>query len=108
MKQKPVRQGDILLMPVKSIPKGGDTTEASEMTVALGEATGHHHTLYPTIEKSSVSLIKVNGREFLDVDPGYFLRHQEHGQHDRIEGLYEILREEEYCPFSEQMKKVVD
>lgn len=108
MERKIIRQGDILLRPVDSVPEGGERTSAKELTIALGEATGHHHTLYPTTKQARATLIKIEGREFIDVDPGYFLRHQEHEQHNDIGGCYEILREEEYDPFEEEMKKVLD
>lgn len=109
MKREPIRQGDILLMPVDSIPKGGERKTAKEMTIALGEATGHHHTLYPTKKNSEVTLVKIGNKEFVNVDPGYFLRHQEHKQKSQIcPGAYEILREVEYDPFEEEMKRVVD
>lgn len=108
MKQELIRQGDIMLVPVKELPTGGTRSSKRELTIALGEATGHHHTLYPTDKKSKATLVEVNGRRFIDVGAEYFLRHQEHEEHRIVPGLYEIVIEEEYDPFEEEMKKVVD
>jgi Ni,Fe-hydrogenase III small subunit len=40
------RQGDILLVPVTSVPKGYKHVPAKRAVVAYGEATGHHHVLH--------------------------------------------------------------
>ena len=38
------RQGDVLLVPVKEIPSG--LVQTKKVTLALGEVTGHHHTVF--------------------------------------------------------------
>ena len=104
MKEKLIRQGDIMLVPGER--PLGEPTKSKELTVALGEATGHHHTLYGD---GQVSHWQDGARRFVEVDADYFLRHQEHHEHQIMPGVcYEILTEEEYDPFAEEMKKVVD
>ncbi len=43
MNEKIIHQGDVLLIRVKKLPK--DTKRREDRTLALGESTGHHHTL---------------------------------------------------------------
>jgi len=106
------RHGDVMLKPI-----GGEIAERvraqagreeSQLTIALGEATGHHHTLYPTGGDSRVRLVEIEGRRFLDVGTEYFLRHQEHKEQKIFPGVYEIVIEKEYDPFEKAMRKVVD
>lgn len=107
------RHGDVGIFPVD--PKLAEEVRAltgeykKELTLALGEATGHHHTLYQAITgKPSVRLVELNGRRFIDVGVEYFLRHQEHHEQRIAPGVYEIVMENEYDPFEKAMKKVVD
>lgn len=106
------RHGDVMLIPVDSkLEKEIRATTGKyqkELTIALGEATGHHHTLYPQDKKARVRLIEVDGRRFIDVGAEYFLRHQEHDEQIITPGVYEITMEIEYDPFERIMKKVID
>lgn len=108
-KLNPIRQGDVMFIPVhrNCLPKG--FTEAKEYTVQLGEATGHHHTLYQKDKKSKgLKIFEFEGRRFIDVGAEYFLRHQEHDEHIIAPGAYEVIIEDEYDPFERIMKRVVD
>lgn len=112
MLRKPFRQGDILLWPVekKNIPKKGrKTSYYDKYTLALGEATGHHHTLVvddvsqeygfteslskqnnrikETIsKKSKIELIEVAGKRYLSIPDRAILTHQEHKHHTAKKG----------------------
>lgn len=116
------RHGDILLRPVGEIPSG-ETTKHRSLTIALSEATGHHHTLCSdasgfinTTELPSDSALHEPPIEYLELDDGRFLRineavelrHQEHHTLKIVPGLYEIINEREYDYFEESMKRVVD
>lgn len=116
MKQKKekahYRHGDVMLQRVDDAAllkkiSTSDSKAKSELTIALGEATGHHHTLYP-VDGGSVRLVEVEGRRFIYVSAEYFLHHQEHAEHRIAPGTYEILIEDEYDPFEKAMRKVVD
>lgn len=122
MGNKLIRQGDVLLVPVTDRPRAYDKREwMFECTIALGEATGHHHTIYPpraevpAIEAQdeisapqTIERIEWNGRVFVEVPDGFWLRHQEHDEHEIPGGMYEIIIEQEYDPLAEEMKQVVD
>lgn len=100
------RHGDVLLVPVEK--PAGEWIAKEEFTLALGEATGHHHTLYPATEKPKLSVLEVEGKCFIDVGTDYFLRHQEHSEHRIAPGCYQRIMEDEYDPFEKIMRKVVD
>jgi len=91
---------------------GGNWIVAKQpLTLAAGEATGHHHTLYPVAagvivesildDKGAVYRFRVSGG---DAE----LRHQEHHTLKIVPGVYEITHEREYDYFENEMKKVVD
>lgn len=103
---KPIRHGDVLLLPVAFHPLVA--IEHQELTIALGEATGHHHTLYPAMPGYRVKEFYIGNRRFIDIGADYFLRHQEHKEIKIPPGTYEITIEKEYDPFEKAMKQVVD
>lgn len=109
---KGYRHGDVGIFPVDeklaNEVKKVEGAYKTELTIALGEATGHHHTLFPTEKKSRVRLVELSGRRFIDVGTEYFLRHQEHHEQRIAPGVYEIIMENEYDPFEKAMRKVVD
>lgn len=103
------RHGDVLLkesaLPKKNLK--GDISK--ELTIALGEATGHHHTLYPTTDNGYVTYYESEGRRFFECSEEFILRHQEHKEHRIFPNkVYEIVMEEEYNPFEKEMNKVKD
>jgi hypothetical protein len=104
---KHYRQGDVLLRRCEKRPKG-EFTYSSELTLARGEQTNHHHTAYPTSKRSQIGVLEIGGQRFIDVGTEYFLRHQEHGEIRIDPGCYEIIMEREYDPFEKVFKKVVD
>lgn len=97
------RQGDVLLVPVASIPKGLKQTK--KVTLALGERTGHHHTIYAGAvgfaddENGLASYIEVGG-------DGAELTHQEHDTIPLPPGKYENVSQFEYTP--EAIQRVAD
>lgn len=106
---EPHRQGDILFVPIEKLPKeASKIKEAKEYTVALGEATGHHHTLYPAGADSLCSVFQFEEKKYLQIQGEMNFRHQEHDEHRILPGLYEIITEREEDPFSEEIKKVID
>ena len=102
------RQGDVLIVPVKSIPKAIEPVEreAGRVVLAHGEVTGHAHAIK-------------NKRAALFRDPklaAIFMRVSgdvpvalEHDEHDTIQippGNYRVIRQREYSP--EAIRNVAD
>jgi hypothetical protein len=93
------RQGDVLIVPVESIPEELDPIDREDGRVVLahGEVTGHAH----AIEAEGAALFRDPRlmAMFLTVtgDPVAL----EHDEHDSIAippGRYQIVRQREYAP----------
>lgn len=107
---KLIRQGDVILVPVNSIPDGAKSVEREHGLVILahGEMTGHHH----AIREDAVGLVtteEADGlRMWLSVtteEPAE-LTHQEHATLLVAPGNYEVRRQREYAP--EEIRRVAD
>ena len=95
------QQGDVIIKKVDSI-KG---KKLNHLTLAVGEATGHHH----TITEGDAVLYEDNGILYLHVESdSATLTHQEHKPITIEKGDYEIGIVREYLHFEEEAKKVVD
>lgn len=97
------RQGDVLLVPCASIPKKLKRTKC--VTLAFGEATGHHH----TIERGAIGYAdnEVSLAEYIEVEQMLAdLTHQEHDPIAVPKGKYEVIRQFEYSPA--ELKRVAD
>jgi hypothetical protein len=98
MKRLPVRQGDVLLVPIEEVPQGCKPVArvGGRVILAEGEVTGHHHAI------SDVDVDLVIGemeRRFLEVGgAGATLTHDEHAGITVAPGRYEVLIQVEYLP----------
>lgn len=96
-----IQQGDVIIKKVSEV-KG---KKLKHLTLALGEATGHHH----TIVEGDAELYEDNGKLFLRVNSETaVLGHQEHKAVEIPQGEYEIGIVREYDHFLEESRKVVD
>ena len=125
MKRKPLRQGDVLLVPVKDVPAGCKPVErvGARAILAEGEATGHHH----AISDAEVDLVIDDlERRFLTIgSQGATLMHEEHCEACTKAGVdihtpsglphtgstvapgkYEVLIQVEYAPG--ELRRVAD
>lgn len=101
---KQYRQGDVLLVEVSD--KDFDTSEfipADHKTLALGEATGHHHTFecgdVVVYERPEESNLAINNRgQLVDVRSDAVLAHQEHDAITILKGKYVRIIQREYTP----------
>jgi hypothetical protein len=107
-KQIIIRQGDVSLIKVTSLPQGAaevKNEEGKRIVLAYGEVTGHAHAIY---EQTDQVRIWADGKvKYLEVmakamteggEPGVMLRHEEH-THARIApGIYKLPVQVEYTP----------
>ena len=121
-KQKPqqIRQGDVLLVPVKSLPQGATLLAGQERKVvlALGEVTGHHHRIEhaPIGAGAAAEMVEAliarcrlyehNGDRFLVVDAPVALQHEEHATIDLAPGVYEVPIQVEHT--ADMVRRVAD
>jgi hypothetical protein len=105
MKQKQLRQGDVLLVRVDRIPATATRTEPErgKIILAHGEATGHAH----TIEADKADWWKDGAEEFVAVKTDVPVKHQEHGPLLLKAGEnYSKVQQREYSP--EAIRPVYD
>jgi len=101
---KPIRQGDVLMIPVKSIPTG--LIKTKKLTLAYGEVTGHHHTIAGNNTAIGYADVEDSTPQWLDVADKAVLVHQEHNPVVLDEGKYQVIIQSEYTP--KEIKKVAD
>ena len=95
-----IRQGDLLLVPVASLPE--QTWEAGSgrrLVLAEGEATGHAHVIVDDRAELRREAFW-NGRRFVVVEEGATVA-LEHDEHDTLSvpaGVYEVRIQREYSP----------
>ena len=96
-----IRHGDVVLHPVDNI-KGKKVNDKNSYVLALGEATGHHH----TIMSEQLLITKHKGRTFisgLDAE----LVHQQH-KPLHLNAKYVQVQEREIDHFAQIERKVID
>ena len=103
--RKIYRHGDVLIRETAKPEKAVLKETAATLTLAEGEATGHHHTLYGDLP---ISLFEYDERRFLELQKSVSLRHQEHKEIRIDPGQYEIIIENEWDYFEEELKRVRD
>lgn len=102
MKNKIVRQGDILLKPIEEFPSN---LKKKDLVLAYGEATGHMHQF---IDPMAVSVFEsLSSQQFVDVIEDSMLTHQEHNDLLVPKGKYEVINQRE-VDLSEEIRRVID
>src|SRR5687767_13522088 len=93
-----VRQGDVLLERVRSIPKGAarKPTDNGRVILAYGEVTGHAHAV--VVERTDAEtveafLAELNGETYLSAPAGASVVHEEHGTIPLEPGAYRVVRQ---------------
>lgn len=107
MMKKPLRQGDVLLIPeghpcftapsgdLKPVPQA----LPGRHVLAFGEATGHHHSVVAT---GTALLEAPTGTRYLDVqEGGQSLTHQEHSPIPLEPTRYQVVRQQEWTDENE-------
>jgi hypothetical protein len=113
------QQGDVLIFPVDKIPKTAKPVKGA--TLALGEFTGHHHTLFDTVDaaapasnnpfemgSATVNLFEDGEYKYAQVTKEVYLKHQEHKPIRIDPGTYRIGIVREVDPFSDEIRSVQD
>lgn len=91
------RQGDVLIMKVDNLPKGAEVKDTGNRVVlAWGEVTGHAH----AIDARFAKMYTAEGQNFIRVEPGAELVHEEHSTIALTPGVYRVIQQREYIPGS--------
>lgn len=92
-----IRQGDVLVVPVKALPKNKTAVppENGRVVLAHGEATGHHHSFALSDRIALFREDGAGGGLFLSVsgDAPAELQHQEHSTLLVPPGAYKVIRQ---------------
>lgn len=98
------RQGDVLLVEIKSIPEGTTEVECKggRVVLAEGESTGHAHVM----ATRNIVVSSVGTTLFLRVLHDTLLKHEEHKEINVRTGNYRVVRQREYSP--EGIRNVAD
>ena len=95
---KGIRQGDVLVIPCKSIPNSAATVDPQNgrLIVAYGEATGHHHS-FPHMRGAVLFRDDASGgRLYVEATDAVALEHQEHSALTIPAGKYEVRIQRTY------------
>lgn len=99
-----LRQGDVLLIPVRSIPRSATAQKTKgRIVLAHGEVTGHAHTV--DAHQATLSIAE-GGVTYLTVEQLTEVQHQEHAPVTLQPGKYKVVRQREYTP--EAIRNVAD
>ena len=104
-----IRQGDVALVRVKSIPADAIEQQITgrKLILALGEATGHHHRFEFLDETQSIKLyVAHSGARYLDVSAPADLLHEEHSTARVPAGKWLLPVQVEYTP--QELRRVQD
>ena len=94
-----IRQGDVMLVRVKAIPKDAieQTPKDGKLVLAYGEVTGHAHAFYD--DSYNVKLyVAHGGARYLDVSAPADLLHEEHSTARVGAGKWLLPSQVEYTP----------
>jgi len=114
MSELKYQHGDVLLKRIDKLPC--DVKKKKGNTLALGESTGHHHSLvkvgssHQQLETvSGLSFYEdVDGNSYVDIDIPLDLKHQEHKTITVDPGIYEIDIVREFDYEANEVRRVVD
>ena len=99
MSTKIIRHGDVFI--ILDSGKPDDAPARKDRTLALGEATGHTHTL-----TAGTVYGELAGRQWIVLDEPAELTHQEHETLVIPPGVHEVRIQREYHP--EEIRRVMD
>jgi len=106
---KHYRQGDVYITKVEYVNTEGYTKrqpKGSNLILAYGEVTGHHHSINLLDTPDAELLENPSGDMILKLNGFATITHQEHAPIVLNPGFYECFIQEEYDP--EGMRRVQD
>jgi hypothetical protein len=109
MKIRDWQQGDVIVRKVKDFPDGERIrdTLTNNKTLALGEATGHHHS-FVDADDNAVDVFRILNKVYVDALKPSVLKHQEHNPITIPPGKYEIEIVRETDHMSGVTRRVAD
>jgi len=97
--EKPIRHGDVDIIPTDQIPK---EAKPQKTNVVMHGESGHEHRLI------NGQLLILDDRKFIKSTDQTYIIHEEHKQKPIPKGLYEVKQEVEFDPFEDTIRRVRD
>lgn len=94
-----IRQGDVLLVKIKSMPEG---LKQKSNVLAFGEVTGHNHRLV-----GGLVFADRDGKQFCKLESEGVLEHEDHAHISIPKGVYEVRLQREF-DILEGVRQVMD
>lgn len=92
---QPIRQGDVILIPIQQTPGTAQGQKLPHLTLAEGEVTGHRH----RISNGQAELCEQDGSLYLTVtSDSATLTHEEHKQIQIPQGSWIVRIQRQYEP----------
>ena len=105
---RPLRQGDVMLIPIKSLPDGVKKAadKGPRVVCQYGEVTGHAHAVKSDDcnaftdqpDMTVVDALATGARAFLEICYKAEMTHEEHAAIKLEAGVYEVKRQRQYTP----------
>ena len=106
---KLIQQGDVLIFTESELPEDATRVEPQKdrLTLALGESTGHSHTVN-VLDYPGTELFKSSQGMFMRCNTSIEIVHQEHHKVKIPKGGHKIKLVQEVDPFTEEVRAVQD
>ena len=103
-----IRQGDVLIKRIDSIPASAREVarENGNIVLAHGEITGHAHVIRDPLARMFGTPADEDGPKFIDIPRPASVVHDEHAPLGLEAGTYEVKRQREYSPG--EIRRVAD
>lgn len=108
MEKQFYHQGDVPCYPFEGQITGEKIAHNGSVTLALGEVTGHNHTIYSSRIEDMDAYKTADGGWILTLRAPATIKHQEHKDITLAPGTYRIGKEREYDWFQKAVRKVID
>lgn len=96
-----------MLIPVEKIPQAATLIEKGKRIVLATGKQGNAHTLIGSHD-NAITLSELNGKRYVDIVEDLKIDHTQHGELPVAHGMYQVIIENEFCPFLKQMREVAD
>lgn len=113
MKQETVRHGEVILLPVNSLPEKANLREYTDEAIIAHSETGHHHILKTKAKEAVKIYTTLDGETFVEVGDIAQLLHRKTGKnvhkaHTVNPGVYKIVLKKEFNYYEGVLKRVRD
>lgn len=113
MKPQIVRHGEVILLPVDTLPNEITLKEKTSEAIIAHSETGHHHVLKTNVKDAVKIYTTIDGTTFVEVGDVAQLLHKKtgnnvHKTHTIAPSIYKIVLKKEFNYYEGVLKQVRD